>query len=493
MAENLKQKAATGMVWTSIQKFAGMGIRFVSGIILARLLLPEDYGCIGMLAIFMVIANAFIDGGFASALIQKKRPTQEDYSTIFFWNLGMSLFMYFLLFVSAPMIARFYKMPILSSVLRVQGIVVIIHAFAIIQANQLRKQLRFKKLAIIHLSTAVISLIITIIMAYNGFGVWALVSMNLLTALIPAIIFWVTNKWYPLLVFSKKSFKELFGFGVFMFLTHIINSICNNIQGLLIGRLYNPATMGYYSKAVSTEGLVSTSISSVMGQVTYPLYAEFQDDNSKMITVIRRITCSIAYITFPMMFLLILLAKPLFILLYSDRWLASVPYFQILCIAGIAICLQGVNYQAIAAVGKSKEMFSWTLIKRIIGLALVIGGLVLWGLKGLLVGMVLQSWVIYLINAYQVHKYIGYKLQIQLLNLLPIFLLSFVAFASSFIIKYGMPDCNLYLVALIRLIVFTGIYLGGSILFKMDSYKYVMDSIPLIFSKFGRKSNKNQK
>lgn len=487
---DLKQKAASGMVWTSIQKFAGMGISFISGIILARLLTPDDYGCIGMLSIFMVIAGSFVDGGFASALIQKKRPTQEDYSTIFFFNLGMSLLMYAILFLCAPAIAGFYNMPLLCSVLRVQGLVLIINAFSIIQSNQLRKQLRFKKIAVVTLITSLISLSVTIFMAYRGFGVWALVAMNLLSALIPAVVYWISNKWYPLLVFSISSFKELFGFGFYMFLTNLLNTTCNNIQGLLIGRIYNPATMGYYSKAKGTEELASTSISNVMGQVTYPLYAEYQDDKPMLINVIRRITCSIAYISFPMMLLLILLAKPIFVLLYSDRWLPSVPFFQILCVAGIAICLQGVNFQAIAAVGKSKVMFSWTILKRVIGLALIVGGLFLWGIKGLLFGMVLQSWLIYLINAYQVHKYIGYKLNTQLSNLLPIFLLTLISFGLSYGVGLLLHELHMYLTAVIQLAVFVIIYLGGSILFKMDSYQYVAETMPLIFGKFKKKRKK---
>ena len=278
MASGLKQKAASGMVWTSMQKFIGMGLSFISGIILARLLTPEDYGCIGMLSIFMLIANTFVDGGFASALIQKKRPKQEDYSTIFFFNLGMSLLMYIILFLAAPFIARFYKMPLLSSVLRVQGLVLIINALSLIQSNQLKKQFLFKKLAIVTLLASFISIVVTIFMAYKGFGVWALVAMNLITAIIPAVVYWLTNKWIPKFVFSKTSFKELFKFGFFMFLTNLINTFCNNIQGLLIGRFYNPATMGYYSKAKSTEELASTSISNTIGQVTYPLYAEYQND-----------------------------------------------------------------------------------------------------------------------------------------------------------------------------------------------------------------------
>lgn len=488
MAENLKHKAASGMVWTSIQKFAGMGISFVSGIILARLLTPDDFGCIGMLSIFMVIAGSFVDGGFASALIQKKRPTQEDYSTIFYFNLGMSLLMYVILFFSAPAISRFYKMPLLCSVLRVQGLVLIINAFSLIQSNQLKKQFRFKKLAIVNLITSIIALAVTIFLAYKGFGVWALVTMNLLSAFIPAMIFWLTNKWHPLWVFSKASFKELFNFGFFMFLTHIINNLCNNVQGLLIGRFYNPATMGYYSKAKSTEELASTSISNVMGQVTYPLYAEYQHDIPMLINVIKRITSSISYFTFPMMLLLILLAKPIFVLLYSDRWLDSVPYFQILCLAGIAICLQGVNYQAIAAVGKSKVMFSWTVIKRAIGLALIVGGLGAFGIKGLLVGMVMQSWLIYLINAYQVHKYIGYKLFTQLLDLLPILVMALISLAVAYCTIYLIPEGNMYILALIRLFVFVAVYLGGSVLFKMESFRYVKETLPMFLAKFNKKS-----
>lgn len=487
MADDLKQKAASGVAWTSIQKFAGMGVSFIAGIILARLLTPEDYGCIGMLSIFMVLAGAFVDGGFASALIQKKRPTQEDYSTIFFFNLGMSLLMYIMLFVCAPAIARFYKMPILSSVLRVQGLVLIINAFSLIQSNQLRKKFKFKKIAIVTLITSIVSFSVTIILAYNGFGVWSLVAMNLLTAFIPTVVYWVTNKWFPLWVFSKASFKELFSFGFYMFLTTIITRICNNIQGLLIGRFYTPATMGYYSRAKHTEEAASTSLSNVIDQVAYPLYAEYQNDNPMLINVIKKLTLSIAYITFPMMLLFVLLAKPIFVLLYSERWLDSVPYFQILCIAGVAICLQGVNYQAIAAIGKSKAMFSWTMVKRAIGLALIVGGLAAFGMRGLLMGMVLQSWLIYIINAYQVHKYIGYRLSIQFFDLLPTMVLSIVSWAVAYGLVFLLPQWNMYVMAVIRLLVFVIIYLGGSILFKMESFRLVKETIPMFMAKFNRK------
>lgn len=486
--EDLKQKAASGMVWASIQKFAGMGISFVSGIILARLLTPQDYGCIGMLAIFMQVADSFVDGGFGSALIQKKRPTQEDYSTVFYFSLGISLLIYLLFFIFAPSIARFYKMPLLSPVLRVQGLVLIINAFSLVQANQLRKQLRFKKISIVSLIAAIISLSVTILMAYNGYGVWSLVVMNLLTALIPAMLYWLTNKWYPLLVFSIKSFKELFGFGFYILLSNFLNKFCNNIQGLLIGRLYNASVMGYFSKAKSTEDMASTSIASIMDQVTYPLYAEFQNDKNRLGGVIKKITGTVAYITFPMMFLLILLAEPIFILLYSDRWVQSIPYFQVFCLAGIAICLQGVNYHAVAAIGMSKIMFKWTIIKRLIGLILVLVGLALMGLKGILVGMVMTSWLIYLINAYLVDKYIGYKLLSQLWDLTPILLLTLLAFVLAFFLKFIFSSYNMYLLALMKFILFLAIFIAGSKLLNLESYRYFMGNIPLIIKKFNKKS-----
>lgn len=486
MADYIKQKATSGIVWASIRKFVGMGISFISGIILARLLTPDDYGCIGMLSIFMMIASTFVDGGLASALIQKKRPTQEDYSTIFFFNLGMSLLMYAVLFFSAPVIARFYKIPLLCSVLRVQGLVLIINAFSIIQSNQLRKKLQFKKLSIVSLSASIVAIIVTILMAYKGFGVWSLVTMNLLTSFIPAVVFWLTNKWHPLLVFSKSSFKELFSFGFFMFLSNLINTFCNNIQGLLIGRFYNPATMGYYSKAKSTEEIASTSISDILGQVTYPIFSEYQNDRKMLVDVIKQMTIMIAYITFPMMLLLMLLAKPIFILLYSERWLDSVPYFQILCIAGIAICMQVLNYNAIAAIGKSRIMFRWTIVKRGVGICLIVGGLVIWGLKGLLGGMVLSSWFIYFVNVGLCDKYVGYKLMDQLWDIVPILILSIVSMAVPFALAFVLTHLNMYIIAIIQLITFVIIYWGGSRLFKFEGYKYFVENLPMLIGRLSK-------
>jgi len=482
MAEKkLKQKAVSSMIWVAIQRYSTMFIQFISGIILARLLTPYDYGCIGMLAIFMVLAEAFIDGGFGSALIQKKRPTQEDYSTIFFWNLLMAVVLYAILFVSAPAIARFYKIPLLSDVLRVYGIVLFIYAFNVVQRNQLQKQLKFKVLSIVTLLSSIISLGITITLAYKGFGVWSLVIQYLVMALIPALVFWFVIRWRPKMTFSWTSFKELFGFGFYMFLTHLINQFGIQLQGLLIGRFYNASTMGYYSKALKTESLASHSISSVMTQVTFPLYSEMQNDKKAMAKVIKKITMTLAYFSFPVLFIFLLLAKPLFIILYSERWLPSVPYFQVLCIAGLASCLQAVNLQSISAIGKSKTMFVWTLIKRIVGISAVVLGLIFWGMKGLLAGVMLNSWFSYFINITLVSKHIGYKWYKQVLDLLPVGIVSVAIAVISYFIG-SLLHLGLYADGAVKFMTYIVLYMGWSLMFKPEAYTYFLSAIPSRFN-----------
>lgn len=479
------------MVWTALQKYSKMIIRFISGIILARLLTPYDYGCIGMLAIFMMLAETFIDGGFGSALIQKKNPTQEDYSTIFFWNLGMAAVMYTILFFSAPAIAKFYDIPLLRDVLRVHGLILFIFAFNLVQRNQLKKNLNFKVLSIVTITTSIISLTVTVILAYKGFGVWALVAQYLLSGTIPAIVFWFYIGWRPKWVFSWKSFRELFSFGFYMFLTHFINELGSKFSQFLIGKLYSPATLGYFSKASGTESMASSSISSIMTQITYPLYAQVQDDKAVLGNMIKRLTTTIAYLTFPIMFLMMLVAKPLFLLLYSDRWLPSVPYFQVLCICGIAVCLQSVNLQSLAAIGKSKTMFLWTLIKRTLGSTLIIGGLLLWGMKGLLVGYVLYTWFCYFVNIGLVSKHIGYHWKQQILNLMPMGMACLVIGAACYFGVGLLHLDSIYLDGLLKGLLFVSLYLGWSLIFKPESFLYTLSIIPSKF-RFWEKMKKKR-
>lgn len=470
------------MIWTAIQKYSTMLIGFISGIILARLLTPDDYGAIGMLAIFMSLAEVFIDAGFGSALIQKKNPTTTDYSTVFYFNIGMSLVLYLVLFFSAPAIADYYRMPILCKILRIQGLILFIYAFSIIQRNQIRKNLQFKKLSTITIITSIVSLIVTVVMAYRGCGVWSLVVQNFIGAFIPCVFFWVSVNWKPSKVFSWTSFKELFGFGSFMFFTSLFTTFSQRVSSLLVGRKYDPATMGYYTKATTTSQYATLSIAGVMIQTTYPLYASVQDDRERLINLVKRITSTLAYISIPLLCILILIAKPLFVLLYSERWLACVPYFQVLCFGGIAGCLQSVNQQAIAAIGKSRTFFVWTVVKECTGITLQVIGLTVWGMKGLLIGNALSAWFSYFVNICLVSKYVGYNKIQQLKDLAPLLIICCIAAAASY---YGASffHLGLYSDGIMKAAVFLFIYLGWSLAFKPEAYKYTLSVLGSLKSK----------
>lgn len=478
----LRQKATSGVVWTALQKYSVTFITFVSDIVLARLLTPYDFGCIEMLAIFMLLAETFIQGGFGTALIQKKKPTQDDYSTIFFWDIGMAALMYGILFLCAPAISRFYDTPLLCPVLRVQGLVLFVYAFNIVQLCQLRKQFHFKAIAIVTIVASLISLCVTIAMAYNGFGVWSLVTKNLIFTGLMSVIFWFYTKWRPTLTFSWKSFKELFGFGFYMFLSNLVTSFSAKIQGLLIGKVYNPSTMGYYAKASGTEGVASTTISQILDQVTYPLYAEAQDDLKRLGGIVKRLVLALSYITFPLMFLLLLVAKPMFVLLYSEKWLPSVPYFQVLCLAGLATCLQSVNFHTISAIGKSKVTFVWTMVKRGVGIACIVGGLALYGMKGILAGAVFNAWFAYFVNMGLVSKHIGYKWHRQLLDLFPVLAVSAGCAVLSYVLG-GLFHLGMYADGAVKSLIYVAGYLGWSLIFRPDAYKNFIDIVSPLFSR----------
>lgn len=477
--DNLKQKALSGVFWAAIQKYSSMGISLISGVVLARLLTPDDYGSIGMLAIFMSLAQVFIDAGFGSALIQKKNVSQADYSTVFYFNMVMSGIIYLFLFLSAPYIATFYRMPILSGVLRTIGLVLFLYSLNIIQLNQVRKAMQFKSLSIITVSSYSIALIITIYLAYAGWGVWALVVQQIVAAFIQCICLWIYSNWRPSFMFSWSSFRCLFGFGSYMFLTRIISTISEKISGLVIGRLYTASTMGYYSKAETTEDMASMSISSVLIQITYPLYSSLQDDKERLIYSIKLITSTLSFVMTPIMCLLILLAKPIFVILYSEKWLPGVPFFQILCVAGIAKCLQAVNYQAVAAVGKSKIMFKWEVVKRISDVILMIIGILCYGLLGLLWGKVISMWLAFLINITMVSNHVGYKNYQQLLDLAPAFLVSAMALGISYLCSLFLC-LSLYWDFMIKVFIFFVIYFGWCLLFKPAPYTYALSLINLV-------------
>lgn len=473
---SLKQKTVNGVVWSSVQRFGTMAITFASNIVLARMLSPDDYGVIAMLMIFISLANTFIDGGFGSALIQKKQPTNEDYSTIFYWNIALSLLLYVVLFVGAPLVARFYGMPLLTKVLRVQGVVLFFNALSIIQQNQLKKQLQFKKLSIVYITSALLSLAIAIFAAYHGWGVWSLVAQQISISVLHAVLFWAVSHWRPIRVFSWKSFKELFSFGGFMLLSHLFSTLSNEIQGLLVGKMFNPATLGLYNQAYRLEGSAATATSSIIDQVTYPVLASVQDNKDAFISALKRFIQIPAYVCCWVMMVLIVVAKPLIILLYSEKWVECVPYFQILCTAGLAVCLQGSSNNSIKALGKSQVFFVWTIIKRSLTILLCFIGIFVAGMDGLLWSAVAGAWMVYFINAYLVHKHVGYLVFRQVLDILPSILLAVAIGVLAYYIG-TLFEINMYVQALLQVAFCTLCYFLVSWLLHLDAFIYLLEVI----------------
>lgn len=470
---SLIQQTSSGVVWSTIQRFVVMGVTFISNVVLARILSPNDFGCVAMLMIFIGLSNTFIDGGFGSALIQKKNPTQTDYSTIFYWNLILSVVLYICLFFCAPLVAKFYRIELLTAVLRVQGVVLILNALSIVQQNQLQKQLEFKKLAIVHILSSILSLVIAIVTAINGGGVWSLVAQQISLGFFNALFVYFAIRWKPIRVFSKQSFQELFKFGGFILLSNLFSTLANEIQGLLVGRAFSSATLGLYNQAFRLEGSAANTVSSVINQVTYPVMASLQDDRQKLQLVLKRFIQIPAFICCPIMAFVIVAAEPIITLIYSEKWVASVPYLQVLCVGGLAACLQSSANQAITAIGRSDVFFRWTIIKRALTIVLCVAGILIAGIYGLLWFSVAGTWAVYVINGCLVSKYIGYPLYRQFFDIAPFILLSvfigLIAYIGSFFL-----ECSMFMVAFFQLCIIAILYFGLSYIFKVECFYYLL-------------------
>lgn len=468
---SLGHKAASGAVWASIDRFGAMGVSFIVNLVLARLLMPADFGIIGMLAIFIAVSQVLIDSGFSTALIQKKNPTQTDFSTIFYWNIVLALLLYICLFIVAPHIARFYHTPLMSPVLRVIGISLLLSGINAVQLTRLRKSLSFKTIAASNITSTIFSGCLAIILAYRGLGVWSLVVMQIATGAINVFILAIITRWHPSLTFSFKAFKDLFSFGAFILAANVLQTICQNFQGVIIGHNFSASQMGYFSQAYKLDQVTSYSLPQVIVQVMYPVYSTIQDDRKQLQTVLLMNIRVISFAVFFILGFLMLAAEPIILGLYGEKWMISVPYFRIFCIGGLFVCLQNINFYAVAAVGKSKELFYWSFYKwGILLVVLLIGSYI--GMYGILWGMVASSFNIFAVNSYLVSKHVGLTVLSQCKALLSVFMILAVSLIVSSIIlemtSLGIVlSCSIYITT----------YLLGSYVFNKNT---VAESINVI-------------
>lgn len=474
-SDDLKAKTISGMIWSGIGRVGTVGITFVSNLVLARLLMPDDFGCIGMLYVFIAISGIFISGGLGQALIQKKNPSHIDYTTVFYWNLVMSIVFYLILFFSAPAIARFYKIPLLKDVLRVQSIVLFIQSFSIVQANQLQKQLRFRELSVRNVVAALAGMVIAVVMAFCGCGVWSLVASALLSALTSVALLWKMSSWRPTLEFSFQSLKELFSFGGLMLLSNLVETIYTNIQSLIIGRWYSAKDLGYFTQAKKLEEVPTNSLSAIVNEVSFPVFSALQDDKEKLLLGVRKNVKAITYLNFPLMVLLMVVAKPLILFLYGAKWSISVPYFQILCVSSMVYTLNTLNTNVIKSLGKSSIYFVVQLLKRVVGIALIVWG-VQFGIKGLLWAVASVGYISFIVNAVVNGRLIQYGVWCQIKDVGLCYLTAALVGVVAYYVGSILPVHD-FLVMAVQMILYLGLYWLCSILFKFEGYRTYMDII----------------
>lgn len=432
MEQNLKQKTIKGIGWSAIDNVSGYAVTFVVGIILARLLSPEDYGLLGLIGIFTAICNCFINAGFGSALIRKKDATEDDYSTVFICNLGMAILLYGVLFVCAPFIAIFFERQELIALTRVSSLGLIIGSLAMVQRTRLTKRIDFKTQTKITIIAAIVRGVVGITTAFIGWGVWALVTQELTASIISASLLWHYNKWVPSLRFSTSSFRELFGYSSKMLASNIIDTIWREIYQVVIGKCYSPATLGQYTRGKMFCDLFSSNLTGIVSRVSFPVLSKIQDDPSRLKEGYRRIIRSTMLITFACMLMLAAIAKPMVLVLIGEKWLQAATLLQIICFGSMLFPLHAINLNILQVKGRSDLFLKLEIIKKCIAVGPLLLGIFI-SIYWMLIGSVLTGFISYYLNAYYSGPFLNYSIRAQIKDILPSFFIALATAAISFL------------------------------------------------------------
>ncbi|WP_144605244.1 lipopolysaccharide biosynthesis protein [Algoriphagus algorifonticola] len=422
----LRQKTLVGFFWSLTQQFGVQITTIVVTIFLARILDPSDFGLLGMLAIFMALGNSLIDAGMTSSLIRTKKADQVDFSTVFFINLGIGFVVYLIMFVSSELISDFFNQPLLEKIIKVYCLTFLIYPFSAVQRTRLVKLMDFKTELKVTIPSIVIGSIVGLTFAFYGFGVWALIWMNLIQNLLLSLQFWFYSKWRPSWVLDWERFHYHFKFGAKLTLAGIINSIFSNIYHLIIGKYFSIAQLGYYTKADSLKQIPVKNISSTLSKVTFPMFSEIQDDEEKLKVSYKRIMQQVLFWLTPVMALSSVLAEPLFRFVLTEKWVPAVPYFQILCFVGLMFPIHSYNLNILKVKGRSDLFLRLEIIKK----SLTIFGVLIalpHGVFALLWTQVVLNVVAFGINSYFSGRFIGYPVWNQVKDISPIFLMGAIA------------------------------------------------------------------
>ena len=428
---SLKQKTITGLIWSFIDSFINLGVQFLVGIILARILSPKEFGLIGMLSIFIAISQTFIDSGFSNALIRKRECTQTDYSTIFFFNLAVGLFFFLLLFALSSAISSFFGEAQLKPLIQVLGIGLIFNSLGSIQSTILTKSINFKLQTKVSLIASLGSGIIAIAMALKGFGVWSLVALTLSRYGLNSIFLWVWGKWKPTLVISKKSFIELFGFGSKLLVGGLIDAAYRNIYYMIIGKYFSAQELGFYTRADQFTALPSSTLTSIIQRVSYPVLASIREDKMQLRETYKKTIRATMFICFISMLGMAAIAEPMVITLIGEKWRACIIYLQMLCFVGMFYPLHALNLNMLMVLGRSDLLLRLEIIKKALAVPIFIMG-VICGIKAMIFGMMSITLITYYLNSYWSGRFIGYSFFKQIKDVLPSFLLAVIMSSTVF-------------------------------------------------------------
>lgn len=461
---SLKDKTVKGVIWSAVDRFSAQGIQFVFSILIARLLVPEDYGVVAMLGIFMAVSQTFIDSGFGAALIRKVDRTEEDFSTVFYFNIIVATVFYFVLFFAAPAIANFYNTPLLESITKVVALNLIISSLSGIHNAKLSIAIDFKSRAKISIVSTILTGAVGLWMAYNGYGVWALVVQNLFSSAIRTVLLWVIVKWYPKLVFSWKSFKELFSFGSKLLASALLDTLYNNIYTLVIGKVFSPTTLGVYSKANALAKFPSSNITSVLQSVTFPVLSTIQNEEDRLADAYKRFLKIAAFVVFPLMIGLSAVADPFIRLVLTDKWEGAIYLLQIMCFWMMWYPIHAINLNILQVKGRSDYFLKLEIIKKIQGV-IVLCITVPMGIVAMCYGSLISSIISLVWNTHYTKKLIGYGFGDQMKDLLPIIVHALVMGLIVAIVVHFLP--TLWLKLIIGVLSGMIYYIAGAYVMKL--------------------------
>lgn len=464
-----------GLAWSFLDNIVVQGVGFITGIILARLLSPREFGLVGMVTIFIALGQSFVDSGFTQALIRKKECTQADYSTVFFFNVLVGIAWYILLLVSAGSIAGFFSQPELTGLVPVLGLGVVINAFSIIQTTQLTKRIDFKLQTRISVVSSILSGIIAVVLAFRGFGVWSLVVLSLARNILNTLFLWFWNKWKPSLVFDLTSFKKLFGFGSKLLLVGLIDTTYRNIYLAVIGKFFSAADLGFYTRADQFKQLPSQNLTAIVQRVSYPVLSSISDDFPAMKSAYKKLIKSTMLISFVLMIGLAAVAEPMVLTLIGEQWLVSAEYLQLLCFGGMLYPLHALNLNMLSVQGRSDLFLRLEIIKKALAVPVIIVG-INYGIKVMIMAMIVNSLIAYYLNSYWSGRFIGYSMLEQVRDILPSFLLASTMGLAVFFTGHLIAASPIITLA-VQILVGALLTIGLAELIQLDSYTYMKRTV----------------